>query len=657
MRKTTYFILPIFLTLFATLFFSQSFTAASFMSERSSNTAVSLAPLTITETQKLIGSDGATNDGFGTIVTIDDNLAAISDEQIATNQGAVYIFMENVNPPNVWEEITKVTADDGQANDQFGIRNDINSDLLIVGAPFSKIVNVGSPGAVYVYRQGAGGENNWGQVDKLLASDSHDGAAFGLGLSIFENIFAIGSPSFAAGIQRPGQVYIFKPHPTIMNQWEEVQILTASDAQNRDGFGGSVAITDNLMVVGSSTDAAYIFTYNEESEAWEEIKRLTVNDTANMEVIWFGGNVAIDNDIVVVSGERTKFNDVAQGAVFIFGKDHGGPDNWGLVKTLTAESASEFGISLDLDGDLLAVSSRGAPTHVYQRNKGGIDHWGEVAQLTASDVAGYGIGTAVSGTNIMVGAHDVDSNGAAYFYDLEDCCAPLIPLSNVVIDGITRTLPNETATFTATISLNDATQPISYTWETTDHAPITQSNGVTDTFSVNWATTGSKTITVTAENEINTITTTHTLTVSNLVKGVDLTIVGAPQLLTPLPIDADDPLVFAVTVKNLGDTAVSTQTDLFINPSSINPDGIPVGESDGFSNMYELGPGESKTTNITIADGLPVPDTTHQIYAMIDTMKAVDEVNEGNNVSSVLTVSPNNFIVWQHIYLPTILRQ
>ena len=185
------------------------------------------------------------------------------------------------------------------------------------------------------------------------------------------------------------------------------------------------------MVVGAKA-AAYIFAYNDVTQKWEEVRKLTVTDTSDMQLSeWFGNYVAISQDTAVIGDTGAEFNSVAQGAAFVFSQDEGGVDNWGLVKVLTAEPVTEFGTSLDIDSDLITVSGNGTPTYIYQRNKGGLNNWGEIAQLIPSnEITGtdFGIGSGISGETVLVGARHTDGKGAAYIYELDICCQQYLPM-------------------------------------------------------------------------------------------------------------------------------------------------------------------------------------------------------------------------------------
>lgn len=120
----------------------------------------------------------------------------------------------------------------------------------------------------------------------------------------------------------------------------------------------------------------------------------------------------------------------------------------------------------------------------------------------------------------------------------------------------------------------------------------------------------------------------------------DLVVVGPPQLLTSLPVGATQPVSFAVQIQNSGSTAVETPffIDLFINPSHIFSDGIPIHQSDGFTAVDGLAAGESITVTVVALAGFGWQPPTHTVYAMADSLHRIDEANEHNNLSLPLLV-------------------
>jgi hypothetical protein len=85
------------------------------------------------------------------------------------------------------------------------------------------------------------------------------------------------------------------------------------------------------------------------------------------------------------------------------------------------------------------------------------------------------------------------------------------PVTDVTIDGPTTGVINAEHTFLANVSPVDASTPITYTW-----SPEPSDGQDTSTAIYTWDTLGTKTITVTAENEGGSATATHAITITNV---------------------------------------------------------------------------------------------------------------------------------------------
>lgn len=120
-------------------------------------------------------------------------------------------------------------------------------------------------------------------------------------------------------------------------------------------------------------------------------------------------------------------------------------------------------------------------------------------------------------------------------------------ITSVAISGPTTGMITNTHLFTATTTPLTATLPITYTWQATDQATLTQTNSLTDTISYSWNSTGAKTILITADNGLGApVTATHTLTIvqpslsvsPNCATGpdIDLVLTGSNWVDSSLPI-------------------------------------------------------------------------------------------------------------------------
>jgi len=198
------------------------------------------------------------------------------------------------------------------------------------------------------------------------------------------------------------------------------QELTALDAAAGDWFGFSVATDGHYIVVGARNDdsgkgSAYLFEWNESTETWDPVIKLSAPDGQAND--WFGQAVAVSGDTVAVGADGRSSE---AGAVYLFKRDFGGTDHWGQLPLLTPSDGAagdRFGNSLDFSGEVLAVGSPyggacagpwGAygAAYLFGRDVGGADSWGlikEVLDPSPSNCETMGI-VAIDGDTLAVGA-------------------------------------------------------------------------------------------------------------------------------------------------------------------------------------------------------------------------------------------------------------
>ena len=407
-------------------------------------------PLLASEVAKLTASDASTNDRLGHSVAISGDTVVVgaSFADLAVfNEGAAYVFERNQGGADLWGEVRKLTASDGAQNDYFGHTVAISGDTIAVGA-FSDDDFGSQSGAVYVFERNQGGADQWGEVKKLTASDAAAGDSLGLALSISGDTLVSGAPrDDCLTFIDCGAAYVFSRNHGGADNWGEVEKLVASDAAEGDSFGGAVSISGDSVAVGAPGDdcsvfadcgAAYLFSRNQGgTDNWGQVAKLVASDAADTDQ--FGIAVAISGDTVVSGARYDDDNGDGSGSAYVFSRNQGGTDNWGQVAKLVASD----GAAADLFGDerTVAISGDtvvvGAPqsdaaatdsgaAYVFSRNQGGADMWGEVQKLTASDAAEtdiLGAAVAISGDAIVVGApFDDDAgdwSGSAYVFV---CC-------------------------------------------------------------------------------------------------------------------------------------------------------------------------------------------------------------------------------------------
>jgi FG-GAP repeat len=325
----------------------------------------------------------------------------------------------------------KITASDGAAIDWFGYSVSISGDTAIVGAYGDCDTGITS-GSAYIFFRDHGGTDNWGEVEKLTASDRAAVDSFGYSVSISGDTAVVGARYDDDKGSNSGSAYIFFRDHGGTDNWGEVEKLTASDGAEGENFGSSVSISGDTAIVGAKYDddkgsesgSAYIFSRNHGgTDNWGEVKKLTASDGAAID--HFGISVSINEDTAIVGAEWDDDKGISSGSAYIFSRNHGGTDNWGEVKKLTASDGAAkdfFGISVSISGDTTIVGAYGdddkggnsGSAYIFSRNQGGVNNWGLVRELTAADGAAsdhFGISVSISGDTSIVGARYDDDKG------------------------------------------------------------------------------------------------------------------------------------------------------------------------------------------------------------------------------------------------------
>lgn len=198
------------------------------------------------EFQKLTPPNPVDAQQFGYSVSIDSTVVVIGspDDNLAgTKRGSAYIFEYDGNQ---WGFFTKITANDGADNDQFGTAVAVIDSLnFFVGSPSDDDLAVNA-GSVYHFKL----ENNvWNQSDKLYSPTASISGTFGKALYTNKEYLGIGEQY---GNLSKGAVHLFKTD--CFDSWLSSYTINASDGQTGDNFGKAVAFSDNFLVAGSCED-------------------------------------------------------------------------------------------------------------------------------------------------------------------------------------------------------------------------------------------------------------------------------------------------------------------------------------------------------------------------------------------------------------------
>ena len=277
-------------------------------------------------------------------------------------------------------QLAELTPSTRTSQDWFGNSLAISGNTAVVAA-FDP--NIEQYGAVYIYVKGANGWQDMTQVATLTSSDNGEG--FGETVAITGNTVVVGAfnpsnfSSHSSSTPSPGAAYVFVMPVSGWHDMTESAKLTASDGQPGDGFGSGVSISGNTIAVGAIF-ASTIF--GQDGKAYVFVRP--------------GG------------GWSGNLNESAE------------------LRASDTLPVSYFGASVGISGNTIIVGAYGhnnfqGAAYVFVKPANG---WSggltQTAELTASDGSGsadFGFSGFISGNTIVIGAPNAhNSKGAGYVF-------------------------------------------------------------------------------------------------------------------------------------------------------------------------------------------------------------------------------------------------
>jgi len=210
------------------------------------------------------------------------------------------------------------------------------------------------------------------------------------------------------------------------------QKLVAHDGAAEDYFGFSLAISDDIALVGAfksddeimGIDAGSAYVFTRAKNGWLQQAELTAKEGAASDTL--GGNVALFQETAVLGASRHDKNGEDSGAAYIFKRSG---SIWSQQSTLLASDGAKgdaFGQAIAMSDDTIVI---GAPRDddkgkdsgsVYVFTRKGTT-WSQQAKLIAPDGAAgdvFGISVALGDDTILIGAdlHDEKATNAGAVY-------------------------------------------------------------------------------------------------------------------------------------------------------------------------------------------------------------------------------------------------
>ncbi len=225
------------------------------------------------EVEIITASDRQSGDAFGTAAAVSQDtvlIGAPGEDTEGDNAGAAYVFARNQGGADNWGQIRKITANDGAANDNFGIAVALDHDNLVVGATGES----SNTGAAYLFARNQGSADNWGQITKLTASDGAGSDQFGAAVALQNDAVVVGAPGEDDFGSAAGAGYLFERNNGGADMWGQTIKIGLSGLEANDGFGSFVGMNENTLVLGAqgdddqATDAGAAYLYHRNGTAW-----------------------------------------------------------------------------------------------------------------------------------------------------------------------------------------------------------------------------------------------------------------------------------------------------------------------------------------------------------------------------------------------------
>ena len=319
----------------------------------------------------------------------------------------------------------------------------------------------------------------WSIVKKIRNPNtqyySREGEGFATDIAISGNTIVVGTPGKEYDADRNGVIecetiisgandysecnlgvaYIFSRNQGGTNNWGLVKTLISPDASSTDPtqlFGTTVDIEGGTIVIGTTTygydtngdnqltcpsvpiecntDSVFVYSQNQGgTNNWGLIKQIkpsnqNINDT-------LGREIDLSGDDLIVSSPIRNYVDSSGNGVFlqpsfyIYSRNQGGSNNWGLVKELAIDPISDLFNnyqSLGLNNDTAVVGIVDTTKvnekniYIYSRNQGGSNNWGLVKKVNPTNIGikgaffSAGVSDVLGDTLLINSADSYDAN-------------------------------------------------------------------------------------------------------------------------------------------------------------------------------------------------------------------------------------------------------
>lgn len=357
-----------------------------------------------------------------TEITAAANMSETSDDMESDPSGEV-----SASPEFTAESAVSVIPSWIEGGELYGYTGAIEGTTLLVGAP-SYLLFAGRA-VEFDLADGA-----WVESEILSPSDSAAGDLFASSMALDENTVVISS---IGKNSNEGQVYFFTKSDD--GTWSE-EILTVSEDAGTQvcQFGYAVSLSGTTAVVGSlqrisdgvpacTVDVVslvpHVYIFEKTGSSWSQTAAVAASDSGVNSHDYFGFDVAMKGDTMVVGAPRNSTGFVYKGQAYWYRKNNGTWTEQGVLTASDPSTSAFFGAAVAISDDEEKIfvgapgdDSRTGAVYVFENGV-------EVTKLTAPDGQerqAFGMRLASSENLLSVGAPSFETVSGMFFAPADD---------------------------------------------------------------------------------------------------------------------------------------------------------------------------------------------------------------------------------------------
>ena len=248
--------------------------------------------------------------------------------------------------------------------------------------------------------------SEWIHDGRIVAEGLPEGMIVGIAMALSGDLAAINAVSQTGD----SMVLLFR---NVDGHWVQKAMLESPEPAERTGFGGTLALSAETLVVGapvadSASGAAYV--YEGGPDGWTMTGELTIADGPGS---YLGISATMMPDRILVGAGSPRDR---SGSVVSFTRQNGEWTETGRLAAFDGSAGDQFGSAMATDGQTLWVGAPGANGRqggIYEFGDGNADGWSSVTRLGAPEPeAGDWVGTVVTyGGGVLVSGMPRDDYG------------------------------------------------------------------------------------------------------------------------------------------------------------------------------------------------------------------------------------------------------